>query len=622
MVELYVPSADGGEEEGLNDPGVEFFLGDVEHHLAREVAQNVIDVPRTGVQTVHLDFELIDLPKAQLPCVHELAERFERCRAFWQPDRTSDKKVSRFFTNGLDLLQRPTVKVLRISDYGTTGLTGNDTDRTGRWYALVRSAGVSNKDEGAGGSYGIGKYAPFAASEIRTVFYSTRTEDGEVAFQGVVRLASHKDRNERTTRRTGYIGRCNHETHSCAAIRDITSIPEAFVRRDPGTDIFVIGYRAPDGWERNLLSSILTNFWPAIHRNIITFRVGDRVVDGTTLAADLDEFAQDKDFTAHLYYKALREGQRHETSINSLGTVALYLTASDEELPKRVALTRKTGMIINLKAFRSRRPFCGYFVCDDPAGNELLRSLEPPRHDEWNPKRGSPEAARALRELYEWIRGRIRDLSPAPTTQALDVPDLARYLPYYDDAEELAEGNNSGSATEQEVQFTPLPRTGVIEVRPAAEPRPVVLEASNVGGETDIQDGGGRGEGGTGAVSGTNNGDNGAGASAGGGHGTHPSRTPASKPELRLRSFRRNDGTYELVVRSLSGDAEGFRLVAVGEDGRTEVPVLTSAQDANTMAALPVNGPSIEVPISAQQPARVVVQLGTPLRLALAAEAI
>ena len=36
MMKLTVPSADGGEEEGLNDAGVQLFLGSVEEHIARE----------------------------------------------------------------------------------------------------------------------------------------------------------------------------------------------------------------------------------------------------------------------------------------------------------------------------------------------------------------------------------------------------------------------------------------------------------------------------------------------------------------------------------------------------------------------------------------------------------
>ena len=47
--------------------------------------------------------------------------------------------------------------------------------KTGQWHRLVKMTGQSAKNSNtAGGSYGIGKHAPFAVSGLRTIFYSTR----------------------------------------------------------------------------------------------------------------------------------------------------------------------------------------------------------------------------------------------------------------------------------------------------------------------------------------------------------------------------------------------------------------------------------------------------------------
>jgi len=618
MIKLVVPSAGGGEEEGLNDPGVEFFLGNIERHLARESAQNTIDAALPNNAPVTLSFDLLSAAKADIPCVDSLADILRRCREFWRSNRKSEG----FFADALRILENPTVKVLRMSDHNTTGLTGDDTDRDGRWYGLVRSAGVSNKDEGAGGSYGIGKYAPFAASQLRTVFYSTRTVDNEVAFQGTMRLASHTDRSGRITRRTGYIGSYCAETDSCVAVRQSSEIPALFRRGEPGTDISVIGYRDDSGWEQRLISSILANFWPAIHRNIIGFRVGNRLLSAATLAVDLAGLAQeDQEFDAHLYHKALTHGQRHETEIKNLGRVELYLFASDEELPKRVTMTRKTGMVIELKMFRSRRPFSGYLVCESPEGNELLRTMEPPRHDEWDPKRGTRVAAKALKALHDWIRDRVKELNPVPTAQALDVPDLARYLPFDEEADQQVP-SQSGAEPDADEQFSPVTPVRDLQVRPAADARPRVLENTDKGGDVWTDGGSGDAEGGSGGGTGGGNGDDGVGAGAGGGAGQRPSRTPVAKPKLTLRSFRRADGSYELVVRATGGHAAAFRVLAVGEDGRTEPAALKSARDAITNAALAVNGARIAAPTSPKHATRVVAEFHTPLRLALAVEAL
>src|SRR5262249_12380768 len=156
-----------------------------------------------------------------------------------------------------------------------------------------------------------------------------------------------------------------------------------------------------------------------------------------------------------------------------------------------------------------------------------------------------------------------------PTAQPLDVPDLARYLPFDDEADQQAPGT-SNTPPDDELQFTPITPKREIEVRPAAASKPRILENTNEGGDKGDEGGGGSGDDGSGGGYGGNDGDDGIGAGAGGGNGRKPSRTPVTKPKLRLRSFMRSDGSYELVVRSLAGDAAGFRLIAIGEDGETE----------------------------------------------------
>jgi hypothetical protein len=616
VMKLVIPSAGGGEEEGLNDPGVELFLGSIEQNLARECAQNAIDAAANPSAAVELTFDLLTVPRSEIPCVDELASVLERCHEFW----VQDKRSNEFFSRGAEVIAQPGIQVLHISDRMTTGLTGGDSDRAGRWYGLVRSAGVSNKGEGSGGSFGIGKFATFAASELRTVFYSTQTVGGNVAFQGILRLASHKDDGVQTTRRTGYVGEAG-AGGLCSAIRKSDLIPTRFEKKEPGTDIFIVAYRVNDGWERRLVSSILTNFWPAIHRNVISFRVGGRQISAATLDSDLKEFSVETDFDAHIFYRCLIEGQKNETNIPNLGPVSLYLLSSDEDLPKCVALTRKTGMIIAQKQFRSRRPFCGYLICESPEGNELLRSLEPPRHDEWNPSRGTKQAAKALKDLYDWIRERIKELNPVPTDQALDVPDLARYLPFDEEADQPASG---ASGPKADNEFTPKTPVRDIDIRPTAITPPRVLEATNEGGDDDDTAGTGPGDGGAGGGEGKASTDGeGIGTGQGGGQGHNPSRSPSKKPKLSFRSFLRADGSYEVVLRTVAGTAKGFQLMSVGEDGRTEVPRIKSVREADSSRVVSIGGgASVLDTLGSKRSKRFIIELDTQLRVALAAEAL
>lgn len=66
---------------------------------------------------------------------------------------------------------------IRVSDYNTKGMS-YEKDRTDSpFYAFVRSAGVSAKDDtSAGGSFGFGKAAYYLLSPISTIMVSTCTK--------------------------------------------------------------------------------------------------------------------------------------------------------------------------------------------------------------------------------------------------------------------------------------------------------------------------------------------------------------------------------------------------------------------------------------------------------------
>ena len=78
--------------------------------------------------------------------------------------------------------------LLRVSDFNTIGLKGVNSRSSSPWTNLVKAQGVSDKASTDGGSFGIGKNAAYACSDLRTIIYSTLTVDGEVGTQGVASL--------------------------------------------------------------------------------------------------------------------------------------------------------------------------------------------------------------------------------------------------------------------------------------------------------------------------------------------------------------------------------------------------------------------------------------------------
>ena len=127
------------------------------------------------------------------------------CRDFWK----DNSKTVNFLNQAIKVCQKDTIRILRISDFNTTGLPGSKEYKSSPWQNLVKSSGVSDKNGTSGGSYGIGKSAPFACSDLRTVYYSTLDNEGIRAYQGVANLVSFKSKDRflrkgEVTQGTGY----------------------------------------------------------------------------------------------------------------------------------------------------------------------------------------------------------------------------------------------------------------------------------------------------------------------------------------------------------------------------------------------------------------------------------
>ena len=178
------PKNEGGRDAGFNDPGVATFKGNIDRYLARELGQNSLDARLLKTKPVSLKFELLTLPRAEIPDIASLQKTFGLCAKYWK----DDQKAREFFSSAKVAAKAASIQTLKISDYNTTGVTGTDSERRKSWYNLIRCAGASAKEEGQGGSFGIGKNAPFAASEMRTVLYSTFTSDKTHSFVGVATL--------------------------------------------------------------------------------------------------------------------------------------------------------------------------------------------------------------------------------------------------------------------------------------------------------------------------------------------------------------------------------------------------------------------------------------------------
>jgi len=248
----FFASNDGGEDKGLNDAGVVTFKGNIYRYLAREIIQNSLDARHSPDKPVLVNFQLEEIDRDDIPGMDQLKDICQKCYDFWPRDPEKS-----FFDKAIDLCSEDTITALRISDFNTKGVEGGDDDRLENrgWYSLLRCSGSSSKEGGEGGSYGIGKNAPFAASDLRTVLYSTRTSKKDVAFQGVARLVTHEKAPEKKAQNIGFLGGSKGQS-----IRSEDEIANEFLREQRGTDVVILGFITGKDWENQLRLSVLENF--------------------------------------------------------------------------------------------------------------------------------------------------------------------------------------------------------------------------------------------------------------------------------------------------------------------------------------------------------------------------
>lgn len=419
------PSNNYGQISGIGEAGIETFRGTPFRSLAREICQNSLDARADESRPVIVEFALSQVATASLPDFGSLRSVLDSCYEFWQEQGSA--KTIKFFTQARKLAARLTLPVLRISDYNTTGLSGSNREYNTPWQNLVKAAGVSAKGAASGGSFGIGKSAPFACSELRTVFYATRDAAGLEAFQGIARLVSFRSGHALTTG-TGYYGQMERNR----AVPECRSICPDYRRRAVGTDVFVVGLTERREWEREIIAAVLDDFLLAIYEGALEVRVGGVAITAATLAEVVEEY-RERARTAYNYYLALTTESAHHVveDFAGLGDIEVFMLIGSG-LHRRVLMSRGNGMkIFDQKNFPSAIPFAGICILRGVDINAYFRELENPQHDAWEPERGAKpaEAKRRKQELFRHLKEMVLELGRTTPIDEADAEGVGEYLP-------------------------------------------------------------------------------------------------------------------------------------------------------------------------------------------------
>ena len=474
------PGNNDGKISGISEAGIETFRGDLLKSLAKEICQNSLDAVLDSKKRVLIEFKLYNIPLKEDKRISGLEENFNLAKNYWQ----DNEKTMRFLEKAEKNFKKEKIRVLRISDYNTTGLTGSDKKKNSTWNNLVKSTGVSDKTGSSGGSYGIGKSAPFACSDLRTLFYNTLDEYGLEAFQGVANLVSF-EKGDIVTQGTGYYGNSKDNT----AIRNMDSFG-GYTRKESGTDIYIIGFLDDDEWKKKIVEAVLENFLISILNDNIEIKVEDVLINKENLSFLMEKYKEDIELT-YEYYQVLMEKDSQPLEINfrDLGKFKLYLLIK-KDFKRKILISRSNGMkIFDRNRISSSIQFSGVCILEDEKINAYFREMETPQHDNWESDRHSnpKEAEKIKKEFFRILREKVKEKGKESITDEMDAVGMGEYLPdiqdISSDSENKKENIENGKKTFECQKITTLEaaRNSTIEISDENKEENYIDESSEKG---------------------------------------------------------------------------------------------------------------------------------------------
>lgn len=458
------PDNNNGSVNGISEAGIETFKGNVFQALAREICQNSLDARLDNKKPVRIDFQLSNIDVKDIPDVERLKEVFTLSKQYWN----NNKKAVNFYENAINTINSEKLRLLRISDFNTIGLMGAEKEKNSDWINLVKSSGVSSKTGTAGGSYGIGKNAPFACSDLRIIYYSTFDKEGIRAYQGVAKLASFEEKREKSfwrkkekiiTQGTGFYGNMNKNL----PVFDIFSL-DGFKRNIIGTDIYVLGFINDNNWTFEMIKSVLSSYLLSIYYGDLEVKIGKTLIDKANLSDLVQEYGDD---LTKEYYRVLYSPNtvHKEKKFADLGNITLDILIEKGLKKRRVLMARGNGMkVFDKNRISGSMEFSAICILKDEKIDEYFRLMETPQHDKWEPDRhpDKKEARKKEKELSRFIKDEIKDLGRSTVLDEMDAVGASEYLPDEGIGTVSDEQNKQESLLNKTSSISPLKKIEIV----------------------------------------------------------------------------------------------------------------------------------------------------------------
>lgn len=440
------PSNNNGDVNGINNAGIRIFDADISNSIIRESIQNSLDAAPSEESPVRVEIDRFTIDPKDFPDQATFQEALLACRRY---NNGKNEDAVEFFDNALGLLDGE-LDVLRISDFGTTGLRGADTCEVGSdWSRLIKESGTSNKDSISGGSFGIGKFASFALSQLRCVLFSSLDDTGVPSSFGVAKLVTFEQNGNQTTG-TGYLS----EDDRNIAIPTQLTLPGALKREpsNPGTDIYIVAPDLEEDFVLQTVFNVLSNFMVSIWKGRLIVHVEDITISKDTLkdAVDLVSSHMEKQSAEVVeYHDLLTNGsgatievpfdpavsEKAKAYADEFGYAAgecRLLIKGGDQLNRKIMRTRASGMTLFAQGnVSSSIQFTGILMIEGKSMNRDFRKMESPSHDRWDPGRTKKRkrAEKNIKRLNAWMKATVIEKLAKPVDDEVDAFGIGRFLP-------------------------------------------------------------------------------------------------------------------------------------------------------------------------------------------------
>ena len=420
--------------------------------IVRELIQNSLDAGQlAGRDQVKVCFVFEELEIKDLPGIEEYRKAF---RAALETHKGHIENAQAQISRIKKSLQARTVKTLSVFDNGI----GLDTARMN---SLLGDGTTSKSEQESAGSYGLGHFTAFPASNLQFILYGGVTANSKRTVSAHAILASHKTdgelkgkdgffiKNTLPTVRNRYVFPSNGE------IPSFLDLQLDIIEKDSGSGSVVVITAFnnfleadEDSCVETILSTAAKHFFPSIRSGRLVVSVkrksGIRVLDKSSLSDIIsknikntrtgDPLSNSKAYSAYQTL-VLSDERIVETSY---GRIVIHIRQSTQERT-RINLFR-SGMWITDSLPRNRqsnysgyKPFNALVLIDPPSeAFKLIRKSEGEKHLDISVKRLEDEDGKNFNILFEEIRSKIIEGLEKSEAQAYSPSDFMLINPIGD----------------------------------------------------------------------------------------------------------------------------------------------------------------------------------------------